>query len=465
MKQLLLVLIATFMLSSCIEDGVSSSPNDQPTFSVDTLDLGEVFKGQVTPTAKFMVYNRHDKIINISNISLRDDAGRTFRLNVDGTSGSSFQNIEIRPNDSIYVMVEATVPKSDGVTRVTGTVDFITNGNTRSVVLAATGLDVQVMKGVVIERDTVWNAGVPRQIVDSLVVAPGATLTIEGGNELLFHAGAQFDVRGRLITNGTPQQPVVMTGDRKDNVVTDIPFDVMSGQWSGLTFYSGAGGSRLSHTVIKNMSNGVMADSVQNVNGRGIELINCRIHNSDNFTFTGYFTDITAVGTEFSNAGQAPLLLCGGKIEMVNVTVANHFLFSAIGYPGVTLTHYSEKTRQPDCQLPLMSAKFENCIFYGLGTDFNAGVLDDTDVWVNCCLFKSQGSDDTHFTNCLWDVDPLYYTVREEYIFDYRLRPDSPAIGAGTSFQGITGWDTDFYGTPRASQPALGAFEYLPPQN
>lgn len=464
MKHLLYVVITAVLFSSCIEDRVSSSPNEQPVFSVDTLDFGEVFKGQVTPTAKFMVYNRHDKIINISNISLRDDAGRTFRLNVDGTSGSSFQNIEVRPNDSIYVMVEATVPKSEGVTRVTGTVDFVTNGNTRSVVLAATGLDVQVLKGLVIERDTVWTADIPRQIVDSLVVAPGATLTISGGTELLFHAGAHFNVRGRLITNGTPGQPVIMTGDRKDNVVADIPFDVMSGQWSGLTFHSGAGGSRLSHTVIKNMSDGVMADSVQNVDGRGIELINCRIRNSDNFAFTGYFSDITAVGTEFSDAGQAPLLLCGGNIVMTNVTVANYFLFSAIGYPGVTLTHYNEKTRQPDCQLPLMNARFENCIFYGLGTDFNAGELDDTNVWVNRCLFKSQGSDDTHFTECLWDMDPLYYTVREDYVFDYRLRPDSPAIGVGTLCSSIAGWDKDFYGTPRAKQPAIGAFEYVAPQ-
>ncbi len=463
MKYFLIILMTAFLLSSCIEDGVSSSPNDQPVFSVDTLDLGEVFKGQVTPTAKFMVYNRHDKIINISNISLRDNQGQTFRINVDGTSGSSFQNIEIRPNDSIYVMVEATVPKSEGITRVTGTVDFVTNGGTRSVVLAATGLDVQVMKGVVIERDTVWRAGVPKQIVDSLVVAPGATLTIDAGVEMLFHAGAHFNVRGRLLTNGTPEQPVVMTGDRKDNVVADIPFDVMSGQWGGLTFFSGAGGSKLSHTVIKNMTEGVMADSVQNVNGKGIELVNCRIRNSNGFAFTGYFSDIIAVGTEFSDAGQAPLLLCGGNINMTNVTVANYYLFSAIAHPAVTLTHYNEKSRQPDCTLPLMSARFENCVFYGLGTDFNASVLDDTDVWVNRCLFKSAGTDDEHFTNCIWDKDPLYYTVRDEYIFDYRLKPDSPAIGQGGVFNAMNGWSVDFYGTPRADAPALGAFEFVPP--
>ena len=454
--------MAAVILTSCIEDGVSSSPADQPAFSVDTLDFGEVYKGQVTPTAKFMVYNRHDKIINISQISLRGDAGRTFRLNVDGTSGSAFQNIEIRPNDSIYVMVEATVPQSDGVTRVTGTVDFVTNGNTRSVVLAATGLDVQVLKGLVIERDTVWTPGVPRQILDSLVVAPGVTLTLEGGSELLFHSGARFEVRGRLMANGTPEAPVIMTGDRKDNVVADIPFDVMSGQWGGLTFHTGAGGSRLSHTVIKNTSQGVMADSVQSVNGQGIALINCRIRNSDGCAFTGYFSDVTAVGTEFSDAAETPLLLCGGNISMTNVTVANYFLFSAIGYPGVTLTHYDEKTRQPDCQLPLMSARFENCIFYGLATDFSAGNLDGTDVWVNRCLFKSAGQDDEHFTECIWDKDPLYYTVREEYIFDYRLRPDSPAIGMGHVFSNITGWGTDFYGIQRTQQPSLGAFEFVP---
>ena len=181
----LYIIVATIaaLFSSCIEDGVSSSSSDQPAFSVDTLDLGTVFTDSPTPTYSFLVYNRNSKVINISSVSLRDPAG-TFRINVDGQSGRSFSNIEVRPNDSIYVFVEATVPHGSPDVkqrRVTDHIDFVTQGVTRSVVVAATGRDVEVLKGLVIDSDTRWDASRPRQIFDSLVVAEGATLTLDPG--------------------------------------------------------------------------------------------------------------------------------------------------------------------------------------------------------------------------------------------------------------------------------------------
>ncbi len=125
------------MVTSCIEDGVSSSAADQPAFSVDTLDLGTVFTSQPTPTYSFKVYNRHSKIINISSIGLRDGS-KGFRLNVDGQAGRRFNNIEIRPNDSIYVFVEVTVAPTGGrdELRIEDHIDFVTQGVSRSVVVA-----------------------------------------------------------------------------------------------------------------------------------------------------------------------------------------------------------------------------------------------------------------------------------------------------------------------------------------
>ena len=104
MKTLLRIVFILTVLSAsvgCIEDGIDTSPSAQPEFSVDTLKLGVVFTDEPTPTSRFMVYNRHDKIINISNIALRG-GDVSFRINVDGFSGTSFQNVEIRPKDSIF---------------------------------------------------------------------------------------------------------------------------------------------------------------------------------------------------------------------------------------------------------------------------------------------------------------------------------------------------------------------------
>ena len=77
---------ASVGLGSCIEDGISTSPSDQPEFSVDTLAIGDVFTDETTPTYSFKVYNRHDKVMSINSIRLTGSKDY-FRLNVDGQSG------------------------------------------------------------------------------------------------------------------------------------------------------------------------------------------------------------------------------------------------------------------------------------------------------------------------------------------------------------------------------------------
>lgn len=448
---------------SCIEDGVSTSPADQPAFSVDTLDLGTVFSGQPTPTYKFMVYNRHNKVMSISDIRLRGEAAKTFRINVDGTAGYSFNNIEIRPNDSIFVFVEATMARGGGrdITKATDFIDFITNGVKSSVVVTATGRDIDELRGVTLESDTRWTADVPHQIFDSLVVAPGVTLTIDKGTELFFHDKASLQVRGRLIIEGSHDAPVVMTGDRTDNIVGDLPYDLLASQWGGIQFHPTSSGSRLTHAVIKNTTGGVLADSVPPTpDGQpGLTLVNCRLRNSAAYSFMSWFSDVTAVGCEFAEAALSPFTAVGGNLTVTNCTMANYYLFSAPQLSIVTLDHYSEDTRSADSAEPLMRATFANCIIYGLGNDFNAGDLEGTDVWVKRCLLKSEGSDDNRFIGCLWGADPLYNVIRDEYIFDYTLQPGSPAIGVADASLTPEWWTADLTGVAVAGN--LGAYQQV----
>ena len=164
--------VVAVMLSGCIEDGFTSSPADQPTFSTDTLDMGMVFTEAGTPTHSFTVYNRASKNLLISSIGLRDGS-QVFRLNVDGISGRTFQNVEIRPNDSIFVLVEATLPPNGQNTpiEISDRLDFVTNGVRQTVVLRADGQDILRHRGLVIGSDTRLSAEKPYQIFDSLVVA------------------------------------------------------------------------------------------------------------------------------------------------------------------------------------------------------------------------------------------------------------------------------------------------------
>jgi hypothetical protein len=81
-------------------------------------------------------------------------------------------------------------------------------------------------------------------------------------------------------------------------------------------------------------------------------------------------------------------------------------------------------------------------------------------VYLRNCLLKSNGDDDSNFIACLWGEDPLYYTVRNDYIFDYRLKEGSPAIGAANAQLTLSAAARDAYGLPRGTNPDLGAYVY-----
>lgn len=95
--------------------------------------------------------------------------------------------------------------------------------------------------------------------------------------------------------------------------------------------------------------------------------------------------------------------------------------------------------------------------------DLNCGDLKGSNVFLDYCLLKSTGSNDDNFRDCLWDKDPLFYTVRSDYYFNYRLQPESPAIGAGDGAFLTPLVMTDMDGYERKNPPTLGAYVFTPP--
>lgn len=448
------------MLSACIEDGITSSPADQPEFSTDTLRMGTVFTDVDNPTFSFLVYNRHDKIINISSIRMRT-SGSVFRLNVDGLSGTQFSNIEIRPNDSIYVFVSTNLPPNSNFTplEVSDIVEFVTNGVTRGVVVTANGTDVERLKGEVITADTRWEADRPRQVFDSLVVAPGATLTIAAGAKLYFHDGAYMQVHGSLVTEGAPGHPVELMGDRTGNVISGVSFDIMSRQWEGLYFSPSSRSSRMAYTEVRNTWNGLSVDSTGIILEPVLTLTNCRLRNAATHVLTSLHSRVEAYDCEFAEAGMGAVDLTGGTYRFIGCTFSNYYLFSAITGPLLRLNHISDDSETTDpSTAPLLQAELVNCILYGSGADIMPSDLTGTAVTVRRCLLRSYGEDDDNFMDCIWDSDPLFFTVRADYIFDYRLHSDSPAIGAAIPGYTTLAGQMDFYGAPRTTN-TLGAYE------
>ena len=92
------------VFTACIDDEFSTSTTDLLTFSTDTVKFDTVITRQGSPTKQFLVYNRGEKMLNISSIRVAGESNGHFFLNVDGVKGDEFHDIEVRGHDSIYVL-------------------------------------------------------------------------------------------------------------------------------------------------------------------------------------------------------------------------------------------------------------------------------------------------------------------------------------------------------------------------
>ena len=234
-KILCTVIAASACLTACISDEISSSSSDRPEFSSDSLRFGQVWMGETSPAVAVTVYNRCDKVMRITDVSVSGVRGADVRLNVDGFSGTAFHDLDIRPGDSIIVLADL-LPEAPVIG---GRIDFSVNGTVTSLPFVGEALDPLILRDVTVTADTRLEAGAIVRVFGCLTVADGATLLIEEGASVYFHDGASLCVAGRLVAQGTPDAQIKLCGDRLGNVVTSIPFDIIPGQWGGVSVEGG----------------------------------------------------------------------------------------------------------------------------------------------------------------------------------------------------------------------------------
>lgn len=461
MHSILLAVFSAIAISfaSCISDDFTTSSSDILSFSTDTLSFDTVFTDLGTPTARLKVFNKADKAVNITAIAMANPDSK-FSMNVDGMSGKAFQNIEIRANDSIFIFVECKLPLADSNTPqlTTDKIEFLTNGVRQSVVLEAWGQNVTRLYNERITTDTRFTADRPIVVFDSLIVEKGATLTIDPGAQILFHDKASLTVRGRLDAVGKPGKMIDMRGDRLDNVLPDVGYDIMAGQWQGIRFAPESFGNRMEYVDMRSTVQGLCIDSTGDASSQKLLLLNSWLHNSKSTVFSATHANVSALGCCFSEAADHVVQLNGGSFDFTQCTFANYYLFSA-PYASI-IGLYGE-----DEKLAGLTSYFLNCIVYGLASDLNIDDLSGSNVFFKYTLFRSGGLDDDNFISCLWEQDPLFYTDRSAYIFNYRVKPDSPAIAAGNAQFVSPACQFDMDGVNRlsAGAPTLGAYQFVEP--
>ncbi len=428
--------------ASCIDDNASEGGAARLEFSEPTVDFGTVFTGRASALKALVVYNRGSEGALLSHIGFAGGESSSFRLNVDGMSGHDFSDVEIRGGDSLYVFIDCLVEPTEAVAPfpVSASLEFKTGSESRRVEVEAMGWNAVTLKDTRISGQTSLTAERPYLVEGTLTVEEGATLTLEAGAGLYFHAGAGMRIDGTLIAAGEPGLPVTMQGDRLDYMLPDLAYADLAGQWSGVTLSPQSAGNSLSYLEMKSTLTGLTAEPGSD--GLRLSMLNCWLHNSESTVLSIGSGDTEILGSCLSDASAEVVALGGGSHRMMQCTIANYYLFGIPSTPMIGLSGGA-------------SVELLNGIVAGLVAPFS----DESGARCSSVLFSASGSDDSRFSDCIWGADPMFFTNRDAYIYDYRLQPGSPALGAGNP-EWAAECPIDFFGLNRlaAGNPALGAY-------
>ena len=459
----LLTFVLSGMLTGCFDDEFTTSSAHVLTFSNDSVRFDTIFTEQGTATEIFKVYNKNEKSLLITSIILADAENSGFYINVDGTKGPDIYNIEVPARDSIFVFVEITPKKSNinAPLLIKDSVVFITNGVRQDVKLEAYGQDANRKRGEIIVIDTEFTSEKPYIIYDSLVVEEGATLKLLPGTRLFMHDKAKIVIRGKLLSEGTQAEPVVLRGDRTDNMFSYLPYDRLPGQWDGLYISKESYDNRFIHTNMHGTINGMVLDS-SDVSREKIKIHNSILHNSKGNLLTVNQSRVTVTNSEISNGSGALIMCDGGVIDVVQSTLANYFsLFDVIKEPMLVFNRFDNAT------LPIEpSATFDNTIIVGTSRILTPSDISTyTNILFRNCLFTVSGSDDANFINSVWKADPMFNCVGGEiYYYDYRISTiESSAYAVGDETYLTPELRYDMYGVerPMGVNPDIGAYQIV----
>jgi hypothetical protein len=487
---LAVVLFISVLLPACegLDGNYSTNPGYRLSFSTDTLSFDTVFTTIGSATRGFMVYNRNSEPLNMESVLLAGGGATGFRINVDGRKGSSFQNIGIQANDSMYVFVEVTVNPNDvdQPLLVRDSVLITVNGIRQQVILEAVVQNVNLWKtGKVITEDTLLTAERPYLIYDSLVVAPQIKVEIAEGVTFYMHDKANVIVYGTLHAKGGKDAPVIFRGDRLDFILNDLlPYDRTPGQWGGIFFKPGSFDNILDHAIVRNGTTGITCLPSTTESSK-LKMSNSQVTNMAGNLFSAINCDVEVINSELSNATGNVAALLGGNYRFIHSTLANYmnvFLrkdTATLGSHTLLMSNF-----QPEKQFAPLKARFDNCVIDGYlppksFRDIKAEILlDKADGEVfeysfNHCVLKTSVEEDENYNNVrLVPDEPSGYKLfrmtgsrMNKYMTDFQL-DSAVTVGVGIADPTISAlYPVDRYGVNRLTSPngpTIGAYEFVP---
>ncbi len=279
-------------------------------FSADTLVFDTVFTTIGSVTKRLKIYNNSKKTLKIDQIVLVGGANSVFRINVDGSPGTSFADIDLDPEDSLFIFVEVTLDPNNGTNPmiIEDQIRFTTNGTDQFVQLAAWGQDAYFHNKESINTET-WANDKPHVIYGYVYVDSAETLTIQAGTDIYLHKNAMLYIyKGTLIIDGDFNNEVTFQGTR-----LEASYDDVAGQYYGIYFHE-ARPSDIDYAIIKNGTSGIHVYS----------------EDPGNTDYT-----VTVTNTKiYNNASYGVFIYSGGRVKAENCVIAKngfHALFCLEG--------------------------------------------------------------------------------------------------------------------------------------
>lgn len=443
--------IVLFLLvnQACKKDQFNTDPAVKLEFSQDSVLFDTVFTSIGSSTRNFRIRNTTNQKIKISNIVLQGGTSSFFKLNVDGASGVSFDDIELAAKDSMYVFVQVKIDPNNqnNPLIVSDNIVFQVNGNEQRVILEAWGQDayyhypdsaVKFQDGsyfpyslvnanpnsyTIIGGEYVWKSDKPHVVYGYLVVDEKQKMRIPAGTRVYmnYKAGLWVFAGGQIQVLGQKGSEVVFQGARREKEFTDEP-----GQWDRIWINEGSDQNIIDYAIIKNGYIGIQAEligeSEELAKKRVLRLSNTKIQNMSLWGLYGLAYQIIAVNNVISNCQEHSVnVLLGGGYYFAHNTIVNYWKKQKTrDKPAVNINNYLKEQVYP---LYLYMA---NSVVDGrLENELSLDLKDDSKYpytyTVSNCYLKStvdQSNTSRFFNNKAASLtEPLKYKDADAYDF------------------------------------------------
>ena len=496
LRTLFLLTLAVGVLASCRKDAQFTDESGiQLDFSRDTVLFDTIFTTIGSITKRFVVRNPSNNAIRI-DIALEGGTPSPFRINVDGSSGIQFDDVEVLGNDSLFIFVEATLDQSNSSNPFIfeDHILFITNGTQQEVLLLAWGQDAhfiypdQAIQGLPpfsyiaggydengnqICETVTWPNDLPYVIYGYGVVDSCCTLIIDPGVQVYFHGGAGLWVyrHGQIKANADLGQEIVFQGDRLEPFYSELP-----GQWDRIWLNEGPAGNtnEFTHVVIKNALVGIQCENFplypdEPTSGTRLILDKVKIRNCSAAGILSRNYSIKASNLLVGDCGQYGVALTGGgEYDFNHFTIANYWDYEIRQTPGFYMNNV-----YPDINNTLQVRAITNSTFVnGLvhGSNSNEFQLEFNDLQLptglnfsNTMVKTEQSTNDPAY----FDGGTMYRNQNPAFVDvpgrNFHIGSNSYARGRGTPTgdpNGIRDLDEVDRGMDGAWD--LGCYEFVP---